>query len=63
MKTRTTLYADEGTIYTNGETYGTTIILAEGSTGFEWYKITQEEYEKIQREHEKIQEEMAQEQP
>lgn len=56
MKTRTMLHADEGKILTNGETYGTTIILAEGETGFEWYEITQEEYEKIQ-------EEMAQEQP
>ena len=47
MKKMITIYADEGKILTNGETYGTTISLADGvdETGF--YEITQEEYEKI----------------
>lgn len=47
MKTRIVLYADEGKVLTNGETYGTQIFLADDEDGTNFYEITREEYEKI----------------
>ena len=45
MKTRKILYADEGKILTNGEIYGKQIFLAEGVSEYDFYEITEEEYE------------------
>lgn len=45
MKTRLTLYADDGMILTNGETYGTIIHLAEDVSTDSFYEITKEEYQ------------------
>ena len=47
MQKRITLYADEGMMLTNGETYGKQVTLAVGSSGDNWHEITVEEYEKI----------------
>lgn len=47
MKKMITLYADEGKVLTNGEVYGTTISLAEGIDGSEFYEITEAEYDEI----------------
>ena len=47
MKQRTTLFADEGKILTNGTDYGTTIYLAEGADASTYYEIPIEEYEAI----------------
>ena len=49
MKTRLTLYADEGKVLTNGEVYGDIIHLDENDAGSDFYEITQEEYDEIQR--------------
>ena len=45
MKVRTILYADEGTILTDGTNYGTVIWLAEGVSPDTYYPITLAEYE------------------
>ncbi len=47
MKTRTTLYADEGMILTDGEHFGTVIHLAVNADALAWHEITREEYEEI----------------
>lgn len=47
MKTRVILYADNGKILTDGETYGRQIFLAEGRTSDSFYEITEEEYNQI----------------
>lgn len=47
MKTRKILYADEGKVLTDGTIYGTTIHLAEGLNGEDFYEITTEEYSEI----------------
>ena len=47
MKTKVILYADEGKILTDGETYGTKIYLGEGRSADEFHEITEEEYNKI----------------
>lgn len=52
MKMRIVLYADEGTILTNGIEYGTVIWLAEGASADLYYSIPMEEYEKILRQQE-----------
>ena len=58
MKTRLTIYADDGMVLTNGETYGTIIHLAENVSADAFYEITQEEYQKQMKElREKEQEE------
>lgn len=50
MKTRVILYADEGKILTNGETYGRRIYLADTASPDDYYEITREEYENIKAE-------------
>lgn len=47
MKTRVVIYADEGKILTNGETYGRQIFLAEGELISDYHEITEERYEEI----------------
>ena len=47
MKVRTVLYADEGTVLTNGTDYGTVIWLAEGVSPDSYHPIPREEYEAI----------------
>lgn len=44
--TQIILKADEGKVLTNGETYGTTVVLPEGANQNDWYEITEAEYEK-----------------
>ncbi|MBQ4556513.1 MAG: hypothetical protein IJA60_02565 [Clostridia bacterium] len=43
--TRTVLVADEGMILTDGNHYGTDVILKVGGNAEEWREITKEEYE------------------
>ena len=47
MKTKVILYADEGKVLTDGESYGTTIYLGEGRSADEFHEITEEEYNNI----------------
>ena len=47
MQVRTVLYADEGTVLTNGTDYGTVIWLAEGVSADTYHAIPKEEYEAI----------------
>lgn len=47
MKQMITLYADSGKILKDGDTFGTTMQLAEGKTAEGITEITLEEYEKI----------------
>lgn len=47
MKIRTILYADEGNVLTNGETYGKQIFLADNANPEEFYQITEQEYNNI----------------
>lgn len=48
MKIRTVLYADEGTVLTNGTDYAAIVWLADGASAENYYAITQEEYSAIQ---------------
>ena len=52
MTLRITIYADEGKVLTNGETYGKIIHLAVGVSASDFYEITDEEYEALQQEPE-----------
>ena len=52
MKTRTTLYADEGMILTDGENFGRIVHLAVDANASKWHEITQKEYERILKERE-----------
>lgn len=45
--TQTILTADEGHYLTNGETYGTTVVLPAGADAAIWHEITKEEYNEI----------------
>ena len=47
MKQMITLYADEGKILKDGDTFGTTMQLAEGKTTEGIMEITLKEYEEI----------------
>lgn len=47
MKVRTVLYADEGTVLTNGTDYGTVIWLADKVSPESYYPISTEEYQAI----------------
>lgn len=47
MKARTTLYADEGMILTDGENFGRIVHLAVGADASAWREITAAEYEAI----------------
>jgi hypothetical protein len=49
---RTSIKADEGYIFTNGETYGTEIYLAEGVSADDFKQITLEEYNQLMSEQE-----------
>ena len=52
MKTRTTLYADEGMILTDGENFGRIVHLAVDADASKWHEIPQKEYERILKERE-----------
>ncbi len=39
------LIAKDGMVYTDGSTYGETIVLGKGDDGSKWYEITAEEAE------------------
>ena len=52
MRIRTVLYADEGTVLTNGTDYGTVIWLAEGVSPDTYHAIPLEEYNAILAEQE-----------
>lgn len=52
MKKRTTLYADEGMILTDGEHFGKIVHLEIGADASKWHEITMEEYESILAEQE-----------
>lgn len=52
MKVRTVLYADEGTVLTNGTDYGTVIWLADDVRADDYHAIPAEEYEAILTERE-----------
>lgn len=45
--TQIILKADEGKVLTNGETFGTTVVLPESANSSEWYEITDIEYNRI----------------
>ena len=42
--TQIILKADEGKVLTDGETFGTTVVLPENANQNRWYEITEEEY-------------------
>ena len=54
MKVRTVLYADEGTVLTNGTDYGRVIWLAEGVSPDTYHAISEEEYRAILAEQEAV---------
>lgn len=47
MKQRTTLYAEDGMVLTDGENYGRVIHLAVDADASVWHEITEAEYERI----------------
>ena len=47
MTTRQIIYADEGKILTNGESYGAVVFLAQNESVENWYEIDKSEYESI----------------
>lgn len=47
ISTRTVLTADEGMVLTDGETYGTTVLLGVGRDADEFHEITEAEYQDI----------------
>jgi hypothetical protein len=59
MKTRTTLYADEGMILTDGEHFGKIVHLEIGADAKAWYEITQKRYEELLKAEEEKAEQMG----
>jgi hypothetical protein len=55
--TRIKLTASEGMVLTNGTVYGKVIFLAEGIAAFDYYEITEAEYERILAEQARVNEE------
>ena len=49
MKTRTVIYAENGKVLTNGQIYGKQIFLADGVSEYDFYEITESEYEEYLR--------------
>lgn len=47
--TQNILLADDGMYLTNGETFGTTIVLPESASVEEWKEITKEEKEALEK--------------
>ena len=47
MKKRTVLYAEEGKVLTDGNTYGKQIFLGDGKYEIDYHEITDAEYEAI----------------
>ncbi len=47
MENRIVLYADPGTVLTNGTDYGRVVYLAEGADPAAYYQITEAEYNAI----------------
>lgn len=47
MKQRIVLYAEEGKVLTNGEIYGKQIFLAETENAYNFYEITDGEYQEV----------------
>ena len=47
MKTRTTLYAEDGMVLTDGVRYGRVVHLAVEADASVWQEITEEAYEEI----------------
>lgn len=47
MKERKVLYAEEGRVLTDGQTYGKVIFLADGENGYNFYEILYEEYQEF----------------
>lgn len=43
---RKRLYAGAGHVLTNGRSFGRVVLLAKGNNGYEWYEITEEEYQR-----------------
>lgn len=54
--TRTKITASEGMILTNGEIYGKEIFLSQTDVPYNYYEITEAEYETIMAEQEKANE-------
>lgn len=52
MKARTTLYAEDGMMLTDGEHFGKIVHLEIGADASKWHEITKEEYERILAEQE-----------
>ena len=52
MRTRIVLYADEGTVLTNGKDYGTVVWLAEGESPDSYHPIPQAEFDAMMAEME-----------
>jgi hypothetical protein len=48
------LTADEGMVLTDGETYGTTVVLPEGADASVWREITEEEAQEIIKQREEV---------
>ena len=52
MRTRKVIYADYGMVLTDGKHYGKQIFLSEDSSPYDYWEITEEEYESILRKNE-----------
>ena len=47
MKTRTTIYAEEGMVLTDGKHFGRIVHLEVGANASAWYEITEARYEEL----------------